>query len=233
MQAENAGPMVGRSQPERDEVLTADRLTVLDHPLVDSLLTTIRDGRSDSASFGRAARQLATFALWEASRTLATETVSVPGFDGSQLQLRTVTSPPAGVSILRAGEVFAAPFRALFPTAPLFHLGIRRDEETLKHHPYVDTISAPLTAQRVFVLDPMLATGGSVLVAVEHVRRVYAGPLDVIALVAAPLGVQVALASDERVRVFTAALDERLNEQGYILPGLGDAGDRFFGTAPH
>lgn len=222
--------MAGRRQPAREDVQAHDRLTVVEHPVCDDLLATIRDRRCDAGEFGRAARLLAMFLLWEASRTLQALDADVPGFDGSQVRVRTLAQAPAGISILRAGEVFTGPFRQVFPDAPLFHLGIRRDEATLEHHVYSDTLSDVPGDRRFMVLDPMLATGGSVTVALERARNAGAGSIDVIALVSAPLGVQTVLEADSEARIITAALDERLNEQGYILPGLGDAGDRFFGT---
>lgn len=230
MHDQPAGPMHGRRQPSRGDVIGNDRLIVIRHPVSDSLMATIRDCRSDAGSFGSAAQQLAMYLLWEGARELQSELSTVVGFDGSEVDVRRVTPEPAGVSILRAGEVFAGVFRQMFPRAPLFHLGIRRNEATLDHDVYRDTIHPRFKAQRVFILDPMLATGGSVVVTVERIRKHFAGPIDVVSLVAAPLGVETVLAADDHLRVIAAALDDYLNDQGYIIPGLGDAGDRFFGT---
>lgn len=224
-------PMAGRSQPDRSTVERLDRLTVLDHPLCSDLLAAIRDRQSSSRAFGRAASLLAQFVIWEATRQIETSATTVEGFDGASLDVRAVVHPPAGLSILRAGEVFNGPFRELFPAAPLYHLGIRRAESTLEHECYLDTVPDHIPSDRVLVLDPMLATGGSILHALERLRRVFSGSIDVMALVSAPLGVETILAADEDVRIVTAALDDRLNSKGYILPGLGDAGDRFYGTS--
>ena len=224
------GPMVGRVQPGREVVLARERLTVVEHPLGEHLLTTIRDSRCHTGDFGRAARLLATFLLWEASRSLSTLEAEIPGFDGSPVQVRKLANAPAGVSILRAGEAFSGPFRQMFPDAPLFHIDIKRDEATLRHHIYRDTLPNLRSNRPVLILDPMLATGGSVKVVLERVRALGADPVSVIALVSAPLGVQAVLNADAGVRVYSAALDDCLNEQGYIIPGLGDAGDRYFGT---
>ncbi|HEX2280343.1 MAG TPA: uracil phosphoribosyltransferase [Thermomicrobiales bacterium] len=231
MSVGQSGPMDGRSQPSRTEVAGYERLHVLDHPLCQDLLATIRDSRSDPALFGQAASQIASYLLWEACRDLELQLATVPGFSGAPIEVSRLRASPAGVVILRAGEVFAQPFRALFPRSPLFHLGVSRDEHTLDHRVYSDNLSKiPATTERLLILDPMLATGGSVAVAIERARDVYTGDIVVVALVSAPLGVDVVLACDDRVRIVTAALDERLDENGYILPGLGDAGDRFFGT---
>jgi uracil phosphoribosyltransferase len=181
--------------------------------------------------FGAAAQQLARFLLWECGRWLETRSIEVECFDGSDVGVRVIDNPPAGVSILRAGEAFSGVFREIFPQAPLFHLGIRRNERTLEHEVYLDRVREDIASQRVMVLDPMLATGGSAVVALNRVRQVFRGPVDVVTMVSAPLGVDAVLEADPDVRIVTAALDSHLNDQGYIVPGLGDAGDRFFGTA--
>lgn len=230
MHEQSVFPMSGRDQPSRADVVRQDRLTVVDHPLGDHLLSIIRDRYSSTSRFGAAARQLGMFLLWECARSLTPGPSTVTGFDGSDIEVRTLHDVPAGLSILRAGEVFAGAFREIFPTATLFHLGIRRDEQTLGHTVYLDTVRAGFEAQRLMILDPMLATGGSVIVALKRVRECFAGPVDVVSLVSAPIGVQSVLDADPQVQIVTAALDNHLNERGYIVPGLGDAGDRFFGT---
>lgn len=223
--------MAGRIQPDRSEVVHSARLSIVNHPVCQDLLASVRDSRSDPAAFGQAASRIASFLLWEACRDLELEPANVPGFSGAPVVVRRLKAAPAGLVILRAGEAFAQPFRALFPGSPLFHLGISRDEDTLTHRVYSDNLSErAASAGKLLILDPMLATGGSVAAAIERARSVYQGDMVIVALVSAPLGVQVALEADERVRIMTAALDERLDENGYILPGLGDAGDRFFGT---
>jgi uracil phosphoribosyltransferase len=224
-------PMADRFQPDRASVKRMEGLTVLDHPLCDDLLAVIRNRNSNSRTFGSAARLLAQFVIWEATRQIRTSTSIVESFEGSEIAARTVDVPPCGLSILRAGEVFSGPFRALFPNAPLYHLGVRRDEETLEHECYLDTVPDAVSADRILIFDPMLATGGSICVALARLREIYSGSIDVLALVSAPLGVQTVLDAGSDIRVVTAALDERLNSQGFIVPGLGDAGDRYFGTA--
>jgi len=224
-------PMANRPQPDRETVLVMDRLMVLNHPLCNDLLAVMRDRRSDSRAFGSAASLLAQFVIWEAVRQLRSSPSSVEGFDGSAVAVQTVVQPPAGLSILRAGEIFSGPFRTLFQAAPLYHLGVRRDEQTLQHECYLDTVPDTIPADRVMILDPMLATGGTMLVAIERVRLSFSGLIDVLALVTAPFGAERVLDVDAGVRIVTAVLDERLNDQGYIVPGLGDAGDRFYGTS--
>jgi uracil phosphoribosyltransferase len=224
------GPMVGRPQPSRASFAADPRLTIVQHPLADDLMRTVRDRRSDPRAFGVALEQLALFLLWEVSRDLPTVSLTVPGFDHSSVEVLGVESPPAGVVIMRAGSIFDTPFRMLFPQSPLYHLGVSRDEATLSHHIYSDNLALTPGLDLLLILDPMLATGGTIKVAVERARTMYSGEIRVLSVVAAPVGVQSALASDSRLKIVTAALDEDLNDSGFIRPGLGDAGDRLFGT---
>lgn len=227
-----AGPLKGRAQPARADVVDEERLSIVSHPLMDDLLAIVRDGRSNPGVFSRAATGIATFLLWEACRDLQTDADTVPGFSGDAITVSRVRRPPSGLSILRAGETFVMPFRMLFPNAPLLHLGVIRDEATLDHHVYTDNLEKlPVDTGTLLILDPMLATGGSIAVAIERARRRFTGEIIVVSLVSAPLGVQVVLSADKHARIVTAALDHGLNEQGFIVPGLGDAGDRFFGTS--
>lgn len=223
-------PMAGRPQPDRAVVLTDQRLEIVQHPLIDDWLATLRDGRTSTGAFVEAAENIATVLLWEAGRGLPVHQQSVPGFAGDPVEVSRIAEPPAGVSILRAGEVFSGPFRRLFPDAVLFHAGVRRDHVTLENQVYSSSFSEPIPAPEVWILDPMLATGGSVLSTLQLVNAVFAGPVSVISLVAAPIGVETVLAAGRVHRIVTAALDRELNDLGYIVPGLGDAGDRFFGT---
>lgn len=226
----NVAPMAGRLQPDRESVLADSRLQMIQHPLANDWLATLRDGRTSTGAFAAAAEQLALFLLWEAGRNLPVCAYPVPGFAGDPVEVERLVEPPAGVSVLRAGEVFAGPFRRMFPDGVLYHAGIRRDHVTLDNHVYSSSIADSIPAPEVWILDPMLATGGSIVSTLKLVDAVYDGPVVVISLVSAPIGVETVLASGRVQRVVTAALDTELNELGYIIPGLGDAGDRFFGT---
>jgi uracil phosphoribosyltransferase len=223
-------PMAGRLQPSRESVLHDERLTVIEHPLVEHWLSTLRDGRTATGEFAVAAEHLATCLLWEAARELPLHRHHVPGFSGEPVQVQRIVEPPAGVSVLRAGEVFAGPFRRLFPDAVLYHAGVRRDHVTLDNIVYSSSLYEPVAASEVWILDPMLATGGSVISTLKLVAAVFDGPVSVLSLVSAPIGVEAVLANRQVRRIVTTALDDSLNELGYIIPGLGDAGDRFFGT---
>lgn len=224
-------PMRGRIQPDRAEVLASPRVTVVENPLSLALLARVRDQRTGIFEFGALATQLASLLLWEACRDVRLTETEVPNFAGEPITVHTLAERIAGVAILRAGLLFANPFRAILPDAPLHQIGIRRDERSLRAIVYGDNL--PETedwADRILILDPMLATGGSAVAALKHIRRAHRGRTNVISLIAAPVGVETVLRADSDCNVFTAALDERLNDQGFIIPGLGDAGDRLFGT---
>lgn len=223
--------MRGRQQPARERVLASPRLAVVENPLSLALLARIRDQRTDIFQFGALATQLAGMLLWEACRDVALSETTVPDFAGEPIVVHRLAERVAGVAILRAGLLFSTPFRGILPDAPLHQIGIRRDERSLRAIVYGDNLpTTPGWADRLLILDPMLATGGSVVAALKHIRRAHTGRTEIVALIAAPIGVETVLNADPHCRVFTAALDERLNDQGYIIPGLGDAGDRLFGT---
>lgn len=223
--------MHGKPQPGRATIASSPRLTVVENPLSLALLGRIRDRRTSIFEFGALATQLASLLLWEACSDVALELTTVPDFAGEPISVSRLAERVAGVAILRAGLLFAQPFRGILPDAPLHQVGIRRDEASLRAVVYTDNLpTAPGWADRVLILDPMLATGGSAVTAIEHVRRAHTGRADIVSLIAAPVGVEAVLAADPHCRVYAAALDEHLNDAGYIVPGLGDAGDRLFGT---
>lgn len=224
-------PMGDRPQPTRKDVADDPRLHCTQHPLTLTLLSRLRDKETPAPIFAEASVELARQVLWSACRDLAVRSIRVPGFAGRPVEVHEPAERVAGVAILRAGLIFRPAFHALLPEMPVHHLGIERDEDTLE--PRIYSGNLPHTddwADRVLVLDPMLATGGTARAAIEQIRRHHRGRMDLGCIVAAPLGVRTVLDADPDIRVFTAALDERLNSAGYIIPGLGDAGDRYFGT---
>ncbi len=232
MKEDVVAPMRGRTQPDRAEIASLARLHIVQNPLSLALLARIRDRRTSIVEFGALSTQLASLLLWEACHDVALAETQVPNFAGELITVHKIAERVAGVAILRAGLLFATPFRGILPDAPLHQIGIRRDERSLRAIVYGDNLPTdPDWADRVLILDPMLATGGSVVAALEHIRRSHGGNIAILALIAAPVGVEAVLRADADVRVFTAALDDRLNERGYIEPGLGDAGDRLFGTS--
>ncbi len=226
-----ATPMRGRTQPDRAAIESLARLRIVQNPMALTLLARVRDRRTDIFQFGALSTQIASLLLWEACNDVALAETQVPNFAGRPITVHQLAERVAGVAILRAGLLFATPVRNIMPDAPLHQIGIRRDERSLRAIVYGDNLpTEPGWADRVLILDPMLATGGSAVAALKHIRRSHAGKIAIVSLIAAPVGVETVLNADINVRVIAAALDDRLDERGFIEPGLGDAGDRLFGT---
>lgn len=224
-------PMAGREQPARDEMLNHDRLAIVQNNLARTMLARLRDRRTDIFAFNATAAELARLVVYETCRDIAVSTTTGEGFDGSPIELLVPARSIAGVAVLRAGLVFEPAFRLLLPDHPLYQLGLQRNEETLEPDIYADNLPhRDGWTDRVLLADPMLATGGTATASIEVIRRHHHGPIDVLCLVAAPYGVKAVTDADPDTRITTLALDDRLNEQGFIIPGLGDAGDRYFGT---
>jgi uracil phosphoribosyltransferase len=204
----------------------------VEHPLIADSLTRIRDVATPNALFRQELERVGTLLLAEATRDLATRQVRVrtplTETDGSVL-----VSQPVVVPVLRAGLGFVQAAQDLMPNADVGFVGISRDETTFEPKPYVNKLPETLAGRSCFVLDPMLATGGSLAHACRLLmERGATGPLTVICVLAAPEGLEFLRTTDLDLRVYTAAIDERLNDSAFIVPGLGDAGDRQFG-APH
>lgn len=210
-------------------------LHVVDHPLVSHKLTTLRDERTDSPTFRRLTDELVALLAYEATRQVrvVNVTVQTPVAAASGLQL--ATPPPLVVPILRAGLGMLEGMMHLLPTAEVGFLGMVRDEETLKASTYAERLPEDLSDRECFVLDPMLATGGTLSAAIRFLTDRGASSITAICLLAAPEGCRRLERELEHVgvpvTVVTAAMDEKLNEKGYIVPGLGDAGDRLYGLA--
>jgi uracil phosphoribosyltransferase len=205
-------------------------LTVVSHPLVQHKMALLRSVGTPTREFRGLVGELATLLAYEATRTLETEPVAVT----TPLETMEGRRIPRGlivlVPILRAGLGMVDTVAALFPNAGVGHIGLYRNEETLKPVSYYFKIP-PLGGDKVYlVLDPMLATGGSASAAVAKLKESGARRIRLVSLVAAPAGVERMMTDHPDVPVFVAALDRELNAHGYILPGLGDAGDRIFGT---
>ncbi len=208
---------------------------VIEHPLVDHKLTALRDQNTDSPTFRRLADELVTLLAYEATRDVRVSPVRIttPVADADGVRL---TAPkPLIVPILRAGLGMLDGMVRLLPTAEVGFLGMIRDESTLLASTYAERLPEHLSGRQCYVLDPMLATGGTLSAAVRFLVNRGAGSIRAICLLAAPEGcarLESDLADvDIPVSVVTAAMDERLNEKGYIVPGLGDAGDRLYGVA--
>jgi uracil phosphoribosyltransferase len=208
---------------------------VVDHPLVAHKLTALRDSRTDTPVFRRLADELVTLLAYEATRNVRVEPVTVPTPVVPEAPGVRLTRPvPLVVPVLRAGVGMLDGMTRLLPSAGVGFVGMARDEETLVATTYAERLPADLTGRDAFVLDPMLATGGTLEAAIRLLVSRGAAAVTAICLLAAPEGIsriERAFPGDVPVpiRVVTAGVDRELNDQGYIVPGLGDAGDRLFG----
>jgi uracil phosphoribosyltransferase len=207
----------------------ANGVHVSRHPLVRHKQTQMRHVQTDSAAFRALVRELAQLLFFEAAHDLRIEPLTVPtplaDYAGERVA-ETVGLLP----ILRAGLGMAGAVLDLLPTAQVWHLGLYRDHKTLKPVTYYNKLPPEPTIERALVLDPMLATGGSAVAAVDVLKRWGLKRIQYLGLIAAPEGVKALREAHPDVPIHLAAIDERLNEKGYIVPGLGDAGDRQFGT---
>jgi len=211
------------------------RTHVVDHPLVSHKLTTLRDATTDSPTFRRLADELVTLLAYEATRDVRVEPVRVETPVSPADGVRLTSPRPLVVPILRAGLGMLDGMVRLLPTAEVGFLGMIRNEETLEVSTYAERLPDDLSGRQCYVLDPMLATGGTLAAAIRFLVDRGADDITAITLLCAPEGCERLAAGlegvDVPVTVVTAAMDERLNEKGYIVPGLGDAGDRLYGIA--
>jgi uracil phosphoribosyltransferase len=206
------------------------QVRVVDHPLAAARLTTLRDGRTDPPTFRAALAELAAMLVYEATRDLGTEPVPVRTPVAATTGHRLVRRPLL-VPVLRAGLGMAEAAYGLLPDAGMGFVGLARDEATLQPRAYLESLPASLAGRPVLVLDPMLATGGSLVHCCGVLRDRGADDITVVCVLAAPEGVARLRAARLGVRLVTAAVDDRLDDRGFIVPGLGDAGDRQFGAA--
>ncbi|MBA1836841.1 uracil phosphoribosyltransferase [Corynebacterium sp. zg912] len=203
-------------------------ITVVNHPLAASRLTIMRDARSNNAAFRSALADLGAMLIYEAARGLAveefdTETPVAPA-RGTRL-----ATPPIIVPIIRAGLGMIDPALSMIPDAQVGFIGLARDEKTHEPVPYLEALPQDLAGQPVFLVDPMLATGGSLIHAIDLLVERGADDITCICMVSAQPGVDKLDAHGGPVRLVTATIDPALNEDAYIVPGLGDAGDRLYG----
>ncbi|QIG44978.1 uracil phosphoribosyltransferase [Nocardioides anomalus] len=210
------------------------RTHVVDHPLVAHKLTALRDETTDSPTFRRLADELVTLLAYEATREVRVDPHDITTPVAPTTGVKLATPKPLVVPILRAGLGMLDGMMRLLPTAEVGFLGMMRNEETLEATTYAERLPEDLAGRQCYVLDPMLATGGTLAAAIRFLTDRGADHITAICLLAAPEGCQRLendLAGvDVPVTIVTAAMDERLNEKGYIVPGLGDAGDRLYGV---
>ncbi len=206
------------------------RVIVVDHPLVQHKLSWLRDERTDSGLFRQLLGEVAMLLAYELTRELplANQRVRTPLMETDAPYL--AGKPPVLVSILRAGNGLMEGVLRLIPTASVGHLGLYRDPETLQAVEYYYKVPADIGQRDVLVVDPMLATGHSAVAAVNRLKAHQPRSIRFLCLLAAPEGLRTFHEAHPDVDVVTAAVDEKLNDHGYIVPGLGDAGDRMYGT---
>ncbi|KQY46764.1 uracil phosphoribosyltransferase [Cellulomonas sp. Root137] len=209
------------------------RLHVADHPLVAHKLTVLRDVRTASPTFRLLVDELVTLLAYEATREVHVESVDIVTPVTSTTGVKLADPRPLVVPILRAGLGMLDGMTRLLPTAEVGFLGMQRDEETLEAITYANRLPDDLSGRQCFLLDPMLATGGTLVAAIDFLLARGARDVTAVCLLAAPEGLAVveqAVGDRADVSIVVAAVDERLNDKAYIVPGLGDAGDRLYGV---
>ncbi len=206
------------------------KVYVFDHPLIQHKLSILRDKNTSVKEFRELVGEIAQLMCYEATRDLPLEPVQVETPLQTATCHRIAGKKLAVVPILRAGLGMVDGICAMIPNMKVGHVGLFRDPETLEPVKYYFKMPPDIAERDVFVVDPMLATGGSAIAAVQFIKEAGARSIKLLNIIAAPEGVAAMEAAHPDVDIFAAALDERLNDHGYILPGLGDAGDRIFGT---
>ena len=210
--------------------MTFENVHVITHPLVQQKLSLARDHRTDVERFRGLMQQIAMLMAFELTRDYPTESIKVQTplaeCDGIRLAAELTLVP-----VLRAGLGMTEGVLQLIPNARVGHLGLYRDEKTLEPVTYYNKLPPSIAGSDVIVIDPMLATGGSLCAAIDLIKTSGARRIKILCLVASPEGIRTVSAAHGDVPIYTAAIDKELNERGFIVPGLGDAGDRIFGTA--
>lgn len=205
-------------------------VTIFDHPLIQHKLSILRNVETSSKDFRALVSEIATLMGYEATRDLPLEDVEIETPICKMTAKHICGKKLAIVPILRAGLGMVEGIVSLVPSARIGHIGLYRDEETLKPVEYYCKLPKDIAERDVFVVDPMLATGGSAIDAVSQIKLRKPRSIKFMCIIAAPEGIEAFTKTHPDVDVYCAALDEKLNEKGYIVPGLGDAGDRIFGT---
>jgi uracil phosphoribosyltransferase len=209
------------------------RIHVADHPLITHKLTVLRDKSTPSPVFRQLVEELVTLLAYEATREVKTTKVEIETPVTKTEGLKLSHPRPIIIPILRAGLGMLEGIVKLLPTAEVGFLGIKRDEETLQPYTYANRLPDDLTNRQVFIIDPMLATGGTLIDSIDYVFERGATDVTCICLIGSPEGLKAVEdhIGNKDVKIVLGALDQKLNEVGYIVPGLGDAGDRLYGLA--
>ena len=206
------------------------KIVIMDHPLIQHKLSVLRDEQTRTYKFRALVNEIATLMTYEATRYLPLEEIEVKTPCGVAKCKKISGKTLAFVPILRAGTGMLDGVLQLIPTAKVGHIGLYRDENTLNPVEYYCKLPADIESRDVFVLDPMLATGGSAVNAISQIKLRHPKSIKFLCIIAAPEGLEVLKNAHAEVDIFCAHVDDHLNEKGYIVPGLGDAGDRIFGT---
>ncbi len=210
--------------------MTTENIIVCDHPLVKHKITQLRRKDTGTNEFRAIVEEIATLIGYEALRDLETQEVEV------ETPIETAMCPviagkkQAIVPILRAGLGMVGGILKLLPTAKIGHIGLYRDEETFEPHEYYCKLPSSIDERKIFVVDPMLATGGSAIAAIDFIKQHGGKDITFLCIIAAPDGLQKLAEAHPDIKIFVGNVDRELNEHAYICPGLGDAGDRIFGT---
>lgn len=203
----------------------------VNHPLVKHKIGLMREAGISTKKFRELTAEVACLLAYEASKDFHLEEKEIDGWDGSRVKIQQIKGKKVTVvPILRAGIGMLEGVLGMIPNAKVSVVGLARNEETLEAHAYFERFVGQLGERLALIIDPMLATGGSIAATIEMLRKSGCQQIRVLSLVAAPEGLQRVTTAYPDVDIYVAAIDERLNEQGYIIPGLGDAGDKIFGT---
>lgn len=206
-------------------------IQVINHPLVRHKLTLMREAECSTSKFRTLTKELSRLMAYEATRDFEIEPYDINGWDGSVIQGERIKGKMLTiVPILRAGLGMLDGVLDLIPAAKISVVGLQRDEETLQPVPYFEKLVDQMDLRPALIIDPMLATGGSMVATIDLLKAKGCRNIKALVLVAAPEGVKVVNEAHPDVTIYAAALDSHLNDKGYIIPGLGDAGDKIFGT---
>ena len=201
------------------------------HPLIAHKLGLMRNAKISSKDFRELASEVGNLLTYEATRTLPTERAAIKSWSGDEVEVKQIKGKKITVvPILRAGLGMLEGVLELIPNAKISVVGLYRDEETLQPVAYFDKVVKNIDERTALIVDPMLATGGTLIATIDLLKKKGCTKILGLFLVAAPEGIKAVIDAHPDIEIFTAAIDERLNEKGYILPGLGDAGDKIFGT---
>lgn len=207
-----------------------ENITICDHPLIQHKITMLRKVETGTNEFRSLVEEIAVLMGYEALRDLETEEIEITTPIEKTRSLVVSGKKPAIVPILRAGLGMVGGMLTLMPAAKVGHIGLYRDEDTHQPHEYYCKLPSPIDQRRIFVVDPMLATGGSAVAAIDFIKQRGGKDITFMCIIAAPEGLSRLCEAYPDVKIFCGHLDDRLNENAYICPGLGDAGDRIFGT---